>query len=293
MVARDRRHRSAFLFSAAALLFTTSHPAGTASAQERSADFETTRIADGVYMFRYASHNSMFVVTGEGVIAFDPISLEAARAYRSEIERITAEPIRAIVYSHHHTDHIAGAAALAEGVPIIAHVNALRRLQEERVADVVPPTFAFADSLFLRMGGRRIHLLYLGRNHSDNSIVAYLPDQDLIFAVDFVSRDRVGYRDLPDYYFPDLWQSLERLQELDYATAVFGHGQPGTKADVYEQVSYWTDLRRSIESMIRADLSEDEAVDAIELPAYADWGGYPDWFKMNARTVYRYYAERD
>lgn len=261
---------------------------GAASAQQ--AEFETTRIADGVYMFRYNSHNALFIVTGDGVLAFDPISVEAARVYRSEIQRITSESVRAIVYSHHHADHITGAAALAEDAPIIAHTRALERLQEEGSADIPPPTVAFADSMILRMGGKRIRLLYLGRNHSDNSIVAHLPDQGIIFAVDFVSRDRVGYRDLPDYYFPDLWESLERLQQLDYQTAVFGHGAPGTKADVYTQISYWTDLRRTVESMIQAGLSEDEVVDAIELPAYQDWGGYDDWFKMNARTVYRYYA---
>ena len=27
-----------------------------------------------------------------------------------------------------------------------------------------------------------------------------------------------------------------------------------------------------------------------DLPAYSDWGGYDNWFKMNLRTVYRYYA---
>ncbi len=275
------------------LLLVVILPPGSVAVQERGVDFETTRIADGVYMFRYESHNAMFVVSGEGVIAFDPISVEAARIYRSEIERITSQPIQAIVYSHHHADHITGAAELAEGVPIIAHARALQHLQEERPADVVLPTVAFADSLILRTGAKRIRLLHLGRNHSDNSIVMHLPDQELIFAVDFVSRDRVGYRDLPGFYFPDLWESLERLQQLEYGTAIFGHGQPGTKADVYEQIAYWTDLRRTIESMIRAGLSEDETVEAIELPAYSDWGGYPDWFKMNARSVYRYYARRE
>lgn len=262
------------------------------SAAAQANEYETTRIADGVYMFRYRSHNSMFVVTGEGVVAFDPISVEAARIYRSEIERRTEEPIRAIVYSHHHADHISGAAELAQGVPVIAHARALERLRAEPEADIVLPTVAFADSMSLKVGSKSIDLRYLGRNHSDNSIVAHLPDQRLIFAVDFVARDRVGYRDLPDFYLPDLWMSLERLQHLDYDTAIFGHGEPGTKGDVYEQVAYWTDLRRTIESMIRAGLSEDEAVGTIELPAYEDWGGYGDWFEMNARTVYRHYAER-
>lgn len=261
------------------------------SAAGQASQYETTRIADGVYMFRYQSHNSMFVVTGQGVIVFDPISVEAARVYRSEIERTTAEPIRAIVYSHHHADHISGAAELAEDVPIIAHARALEHLRAEPDADIALPTVVFADSMILRAGSKTIELRYLGRNHSDNSIVAYLPGQRLIFAVDFVARDRVGYRDLPGFYLPDLWMSLERLQHLNYDTALFGHGEPGTKGDVYEQIGYWTDLRRTIESMIRAGLSEEEAVSTIELPAYEDWGGYGDWFKMNALTVYRHYAE--
>ncbi|NIR42727.1 MAG: MBL fold metallo-hydrolase [Gemmatimonadetes bacterium] len=258
----------------------------------QQAEHETIRIDDGVYMFRYRSHNSMFIVTGEGVIAFDPISVEAARLYKEEIARITSQPVRLIVYSHHHADHITGAAELASGVPIVAHEICYERLAAEPSPDILLPTRTFTDRMTLHMGGKVVRFLYLGRNHSDNSIVAHLPDQGLIFAVDFVANDRVAYRDLPGFYLPDLWLSLERLQQIDYHTAVFGHGEPGGKSDVYEQIAYWTDLRRVVESLIRAGLSEDEAVEAIELPAYEDWGGYDEWFKMNARVVYRYYADR-
>ena len=253
-------------------------------------EYQTTQIGDDVYMFRYQSHNAMFVATGEGVVAFDPISVEAARIYRDEIARVTAEPVVAIVYSHHHADHITGAAELAPNVPIYAHALCYQHLAAEPGADIPLPNRTFKKQMTLRIGGKIIQLHYLGRNHSDNSIVAYLPDQKIIFAVDFVSNDRVGYRDLPGFYFPDLWQSLERLQGLDYDTAIFGHGEPGTKADVYEQINYWTDLRRAIESMVQVGLSEDEAVEAIDLPDYQDWGGYENWFKMNARPVYKFYA---
>ena len=259
-----------------------------ASAQQP--EYQTTQIGDGVYMFRYQSHNAMFVATGEGVVAFDPISVEAARIYRDEIARVTSEPVVAIVYSHHHADHITGAAELAPNVPIYAHALCYEHLAAEPGADIPLPNRTFKKQMMLRIGGKIIQLLYLGRNHSDNSIVAYLPNQKIIFAVDFVSNDRVGYRDLSSFYFPDLWESLERLQGLEYDTAIFGHGEPGTKADVYEQINYWTDLRSAVESMAQAGLSEDEAVEAIDLPTYQDWGGYENWFKMNARTVYRFYA---
>ena len=267
-----------------------------APAPAQQPEYETRQILDNVYMFRYRTHNTIFIVTGDGVIAFDPINPEAARIYRQEIARVTSEPIVTIVYSHHHADHISGAAELGAGagagadVPIIAHVAAYARLAAEPNPDIVLPSHTFTDEMSMRIQDVTIRLIYLGRNHSDNMIVAFLPEQRFIFAVDFVSNDRVGYRDLPGYYLPDLWESLERLQHLDYQLAVFGHGPTGTKADVYEQINYWTDVRRAVESAIAAGISEDEAVETIELPAYADWGGYENWFKMNLRTVYRHYA---
>ncbi|MDP2576243.1 MAG: MBL fold metallo-hydrolase [Gemmatimonadota bacterium] len=281
--------RFAAALAVCTLAATPSLPSRAAAAQQP--EYETTRIADGVYMFRYQVHNSMFVLTDEGVVVFDPINPEAARIYREEIRQITSDPIRAIVYSHHHGDHVSGAAALATNVPIISQALAREQLAAEPNPDIALPNRTFTDEMTLYMGSKTIHLVYLGPNHSNNSVVAHLPDQGIVFAVDFVSNDRVGYRDLPGYYFPALWESLERLQELDYQTAVFGHGAPGTKADVYDQINYWTDLRGAVEAALAAGMSEEEAVEAIDLPAYSDWGGYDNWFKMNLRTVYRYYAE--
>lgn len=264
-------------------------PSAATGLAAQEADYETTRIGDGIYMFRYESHNAMFVVTDAGVVAFDPISRDAARIYREEIRRVTDRPIHRIVYSHHHADHITGARELADA-PIIAHARAYEHLAANPDPAIPLPDITFTDRMTLRLGDRTIRLLYLGRNHSDNSIVGHLPEERLIFAVDFVANDRVGYRDLPDFYLPGLWESLERLQQIDYGRAVFGHGPPGRKSDVYEQIHYWTDVRSAVESAIEAGRSEDEAVADIDLPEYRDWGGYQDWFPMNVRTVYRHYA---
>src|ERR1700729_4295286 len=74
--------------------------------------FSTTKVSgtDGVYIFRYQGHQAMFVVTPDGVIATDPIGERrpAAAAYIAEIRKITQAPIKDVVYSHSHYDHIAG-----------------------------------------------------------------------------------------------------------------------------------------------------------------------------------------
>src|SRR3954468_11740914 len=100
-----------------------------APAQAQQPPFATTKVdgTDNVYIFRYQGHQSMFVVTPEGVIATDPISENrpAAEAYMAEIRKITAAPIRYLVYSHHHPDHIAGGKPFKDaGATVVAHKRA-------------------------------------------------------------------------------------------------------------------------------------------------------------------------
>ena len=254
--------------------------------------FETTTIADGVYQFRWQTHNAFFVVTDAGVVAVDPISLEAAAAYAAEIKRVApGKPLRAIVYSHHHADHATGAAVLRRALggtaPIIAHANAQPRIVAQPDTALPPPDVTFADRLTLHDRDRPVELRFLGRTHSDNMIVAYLPRQQIVFAVDFVSNDRVGYRDLPDSFFPDVFDTLRRLQEIDYQRVVFGHGPPGDRAAVDRQVRYYGDLRAAVSAAIARGASEDDAARTVQLPRYRQWDGYAEWFPLNVRGVYR------
>ena len=84
--------------------------AGNAAAQNPPQT--STKKVDGtenVYIFRYGGHQSIFIVTPQGVIATDPISyLRPAQPYIDAIKAVTDKPIKYVIYSHHHYDHIAG-----------------------------------------------------------------------------------------------------------------------------------------------------------------------------------------
>ena len=112
---------------------------------DAQASYETTRIAEGVYQFRWQAHNGFFVVTPAGVLAVDPISMEAAAQYAPEIKKVAPDaPLRAIVYSHEDADHATGAAALMSAmgasVPIIAQRNAVPNLAWAASPDLPVPT---------------------------------------------------------------------------------------------------------------------------------------------------------
>src|SRR5262245_65949524 len=75
----------------------------------------------------------MFVVTKDGVIATDPVAYgrpTGGQDYVNEIRKITQAPIRYLIYSHHHFDHIAGGKAFKDaGATIVAHKRAKERLE--------------------------------------------------------------------------------------------------------------------------------------------------------------------
>ena len=267
----------------------------TATVSAQNQQFETTRITEGVYQFRWQAHNSLFVVHAGQVLVIDPISSDAARQLASEIRRVApSATLRAIVYSHDHADHGTGARVLREEfgmtIPIVAHENALAKVAAVGNIDFPPPDVTFAERATLYVGGKEVQLHYLGRSHSDNMLVVFLPDERVVFAVDFVSNDRVGFRSLPDYHFPEFYETIGRLRMLDFETIVFGHGPPGDRATIDRQIAYYEALRRAVTDAIGAGLSEDEAAASVRLPRYADWSRYDDWLELNVRAIYQWLA---
>ena len=76
------------------------------------------------------------MVTPEGVIATDPIDANAAAWLRDQIQD-RDQPIRYVIYSHDHADHIAGGEVFKEaGATVIAHENAKRAIIGEQAAAV-------------------------------------------------------------------------------------------------------------------------------------------------------------
>ena len=161
-----------------------SAPAATPPAAAPAAPlFATTKVegTDNVYVFRYQNHQAMFVVTPAGVIATDPISYgrpQAAKTYVEEIQKITKAPIKYLIYSHHHYDHIAGGKPFKEaGATIVAHKRAKERLAALKAPDVVIPDETVDGKRTIKLGGTSLELIYTGKNHSDSSLVMLLPKE--------------------------------------------------------------------------------------------------------------------
>jgi glyoxylase-like metal-dependent hydrolase (beta-lactamase superfamily II) len=147
---------------------------------------EITQIAGDLYRFQNNFHYSVFLVTPEGIIATDPIDADAATWLKEELTKRFNQSVKYVIYSHDHADHISGGEVFKEaGAIVVAHENTKRAIIAENRPTAVPD-ITFTDELTLELGGKTVELSYVGRNHSDNSIVMNFPEERTLFAVDFI-----------------------------------------------------------------------------------------------------------
>ena len=89
---------------------------------------EIVKVTTGVYVaVGYAISNAIFIEGNDGVIVVDATSSEeSAKEVLSAFRTISSKPIKALIYTHSHPDHIGGGAVFApagSGIPVYAHVD--------------------------------------------------------------------------------------------------------------------------------------------------------------------------
>lgn len=254
----------------------------------------TTKVegTSNVYIFRNVGHQAMFVVTSEGVIATDPVAYGkpfGGQAYVDEIRKVTDKPIKYVIYSHHHLDHIAGGRALKEaGATFVAHHQAKKRLAVIRDPHTVMPDEVVSDKgRTIRLGDTTLELKYYGLNHSDSTLVMRLPKEKIIFVVDTLPVGQVPGRGMIDFYPLETEGFIRKVLALDWDRLIPGHPGPndrlGTRADVQAQLEFLQDASAAMKLLAQEGKCWDTAEREFKLPKYESWPGYANNLPFVAR----------
>ena len=255
---------------------------------------ETKKVdgTDNVYIFRNGNHQAMFIVTPEGVIATDPVAYgrpQGGQQYVDEIRKITKAPIRYLIYSHHHFDHIAGGQAFKDaGATVIAHKRAKERLEQIKDPHTVIPDETVDDKRTITLGGTTLELSYHGLNHSDSTLVMRLPKERIIFIVDTIPVGSVPARGFIDIYPLETEAFMKEVLALDWDHLIPGHpgapgGRLGTKKDVQDQLELMQAASTAIQKLAREGKCWEPAEKEFKLEKYANWPGYANGIPFIAR----------
>jgi glyoxylase-like metal-dependent hydrolase (beta-lactamase superfamily II) len=205
--------------------------------------YRVQEIRDGLYWVTDGAYNTMFLVTSEGVIAIDALPTLGARQLAA-IRDITDKPIRYLIYSHEHTDHIGAASLFPASTKIIAQEETARILQRRKDSRRPTPAITFRENYTLRLGGQTLELIYPGPNHETGNIIIWAPGQKTLMLVDVIYPGYMPYKnlgiveDVPGYI--DVHKAV---LAYDFDTFVGGHvDRLGTRTDVESSLAFVSQL---------------------------------------------------
>jgi glyoxylase-like metal-dependent hydrolase (beta-lactamase superfamily II) len=264
--------------------------------QPAAPPIETKKVdgTDNVYTFRNQNSQSMFIVTAEGVIVTDPVGYgrpTGGETYLAEIRKVTNQPIRYVVYSHHHFDHIAGGKAFKDaGARFVAHRKAAERLKVLNDPNTVLPDETVDRSRTITLGGTRLELTHAGLNHSDSTLVMRLPRERIIFIVDLLPVGQVPGRGMIDFYPLEAEASIKQIISMDWERLIPGHpgagGRLGTKQDAQDQLTFLQDASAAVKAEAQQGRCWEPVESTLKLPKYAMWPNYD----ANLQFVLRRYC---
>jgi cyclase len=244
-------------------------------------------------------------VTDEGVLVIDDNYLrqvrngqtvELAEAVVAEIRKITSQPIRFVINTHHHGDHAGGNPVFAKLAPIYAQKNVRNRILAGYKNETEPlgfdpmkalPSVTYDGELIFHLAGEEIHLYHPSRAHTDGDSLVHFKNANIAHWGDTFVNNWVPVID-------GSGSTLEWLQFIDRgiqlvgenAVMVPGHGAIGKASDVRRLRLYFTNMQDNVRKAIAAGKTREQAMDEITVPAYASLPGGAARIRMNVASVY-------
>lgn len=249
--------------------------------------FDWKQIADGVWVATKGGGNAMVVRTGEGCALVDTKLCGWGETLRREVLELGGK-IQMVINTHHHADHIGGNPTFKKHGTILAHAKAGRRAVDQseqmlaslaRLAkqletepgdtppEVVAEVQAMAESAAafkpidfastvplglahdLAVGKLTISLRHFGAGHTDNDVVVFVPELNVLHTGDLVFHKLHPYMDVGAGANSAGWQkSLNEMIAMcnDKTIVVPGHGDVTDIEGLRAQLAYFDTLREIV-----------------------------------------------
>lgn len=223
------------------------------------------KIAEGVYSYLDDKNpspatsfgaNAGIIIGKDGIVVIDTlISAKKAKQFMKDIRAISKKPIKYVVNTHDHLDHVLGNSAFAKiGATLIAHADAkvamlksgdnmLKNAKTYGLSDdamkgttIAVPSLTFTDAMQIDLGDRKVELMNVSPSHSPGSIIVYVPDSKTLFAGDVLFTNYHPYMGNGDIMG---WvKALDKIVDMDVINIIPGHGPLSSKKDIADMKQY-------------------------------------------------------
>ena len=276
---------------------------------------ELQKIADGIFV-HVGGHelpnsnnhgdtsNAGFIIGDEAVAVIDTGgSYLAGTALRDTIKAKTSKPIRYVINTHMHPDHVLGNSAFKSDQPrFIAHGKMARALQARgaryletaqdamgqeafRGTEIVLPTEGVSDVTTLDLGGRKLKLVAMPTAHTDNDLVVIDEKTQTAFVGDLVFS---GHVPALDGSILGWVQVLQNLGEKPPKLIVPGHGPAsmGWQEATKPMLRYLSAVIDDIREIIASGGTMSDAISAAAVREAPHWELFSEFHKRNVTAAF-------
>jgi glyoxylase-like metal-dependent hydrolase (beta-lactamase superfamily II) len=309
------------LFALAALAYIPACAIAAQAYPPLKIDLNTQRIdgTDGYYVLgrtavpdnRNAGFtaNAGFVVTSEGVVVFDALGTPAlGKALIAAVRERTSQPIRYVVVSHYHADHIYGLQAFRDETSalIIAQhkawnykgsLDAGKRLRQREqslapwvndATRVIQPDLTFENDIVFKLGGKTFRVVYAGPAHAPDDSMMLVNPGGVLFAGDIVQNHRIPFMNSEEVNTSNWLAGLSKVLEMKPSHIIAGHGEPSDdpKAAIEFTENYIRFVRAQMKAAVQNWQPFEEAYQSVDWSRYSSMPAFEQTNRGNAYRVY-------
>lgn len=294
--------------------------------QQPDDPFRLQKLTESLYVLFGRGGNVAFFIGPDAVLVIDSQYRELAPGILEKIKSVTHKPVRYLVNTHHHPDHVGGNEYFKRFAMIIAHDNVRKRvlaspqtiladypqrleeakkagnaqsvkwIEEQiewakkiKVEEIAAPFLTFDSEFRLHLGGETIHVWHTPPAHTDGDGVAFFEKANAVHMGDLFFHKIIPLIDAKGG-----GSAKGYLAAIDKvisrlpadATIIPGHGEITNIDGLKTARKFIQDLNDAAAKAKAAGKSKDAFVNEIDLPAYKEWRGYDTRFKEDAGVAY-------
>ncbi|MDD7884468.1 MBL fold metallo-hydrolase [Flavivirga sp. 57AJ16] len=254
---------------------------------------ETVKLTDHVYML-IGSGGNIGVSAGEdGVFIIDDQFAPLTPKILEAIKKLSDEPIKIVMNTHHHGDHTGGNENFGKlGATIMAHDNVRKRLKAKNPKEALP-VITFNDKLHVQMNGEQVVAFHIENAHTDGDAMLYFTKSNVLHTGDTYFNGRYPYIDLNSGGSVNGYINAVKagLMLIDEDTKIIpGHGHLSTKTEYKTFLKMLETIKANILKEIASNKTEDEVASNSSITTAYDALGYGNGFinsEKIRRTFYR------
>lgn len=264
---------------------------GLAAAPERDwgAKREIVQVSKSVYRWGSDNQYGAYIVGTDAIAVVDghycPSGtmqwLKEQLAVRHDV------PVRYVILSHDHPDHVCNSQVFDETAITIGHKNILPHILRERRPSSIPQ-ITFEESMDVMLGGVTVNLIYLGPSHSDNLIQVHIPAEKVLIAVDMAKGKSLfpDFRDMDVHSALKIMQILANMEDVDIVLP--GHGPISDQQNFRDERRFIQALHDEVLAYSVEGRKLAEIRDLIQMEEFSDYQGHDRWLDQNIVTMWEY-----